>query len=341
MAPHPPAKWERGGRGGAGEDPRIWLMSTPLPLIVSAGEALTDLVTAGGDLWRAHPGGAGWNVARACARLGVPSAFAGAVGQDNFGDDLRRASGEAGLDGRFMQGVDAPTLLAVVYSTDPPQYRFLGEGSADLHFDPARLPEGWLGAAQWLHLGGISLARPPLSTTLLGVMHAARAAGVRISFDPNARTPHRDPAYRPVFEEVLGAADLLKFSDEDLAFFFPGQSEHSAVAAIRALNPRAPLVLTRGAQGASLYSPGPGSDLRNPDSRERRDFPTVPVPLADTVGAGDALCAGLIVSAVRRPGGDRAKQDWAEHLALGLRAAAAACARPGAYAPTWDDVAEL
>ena len=118
---------------------------TPLPLIVSAGEALTDLVTAGGRTWQAHPGGAGWNVARACARLGMPSAFAGAVGQDNFGDDLRRESLEAGLDPRFMQAVPAPTLMAVVYSTQPPQYRFLGENSADLHFDPTLLPGGWLG----------------------------------------------------------------------------------------------------------------------------------------------------------------------------------------------------
>ena len=63
---------------------------TALPLIVSAGEALTDLVTAGGEHWTAHSGGAGWNVARACAQLGVPSAFAGAVGQD---DELDAVAG--------------------------------------------------------------------------------------------------------------------------------------------------------------------------------------------------------------------------------------------------------
>ena len=97
-------------------------MTSPLPLIVSAGEALTDLVTAGGNTWEAHPGGAGWNVARACARLGVPSAFAGAVGQDNFGDDLLAGSLEAGLDPRFLQRAIAPTLLAVVYSKSPPAY---------------------------------------------------------------------------------------------------------------------------------------------------------------------------------------------------------------------------
>ena len=298
---------------------------TSLPLIVSAGEALTDLVTAGGAAWVAHPGGAGWNVARACARLGVPSAFAGAVGQDNFGDDLQRESLEAGLDPRFLQRAPAPTLMAVVYSTRPPQYRFLGENSADLHFDPARLPDGWLGAVRWLHVGGISLARWPLADTLLGVIGAARAAGVRISFDPNARIAHRHPEYPAVFAAVTKRADLLKFSDEDLAFFFPGASEAQALQELRGLNPRCPIVVTRGAAGASLYH-----------SAGRVDLPTVPVEVADTVGAGDSLCAGLLVSATERP-----DALWTEHLRFGLGAAAVTCAHAGAYAPTREEVAAL
>ncbi|GBF05042.1 fructokinase [Deinococcus aerius] len=300
-------------------------MTVQMPLIVSAGEALTDLVTAGGNVWHAHPGGAAWNVARACARLGVPSAFAGAVGQDNFGEDLRRAGGEAGLDPRFLQQVPAPTLMAVVYQLDPPAYRFLGENSADLHFDPARLPQGWEGAARWLHVGGISLARWPLADTLLGMIGTARGAGVKVSFDPNARITHRHPDYPAVFERVIRQADLLKFSDEDLSFFFPGLSEEDALRRVRGLNARCPIVVTRGAQGATLYQPA-----------GRADLPTVPVAVADTVGAGDALCAGLLVSATERP-----DARWTEHLQLGLRAAAAACARPGAYAPTRADLEAL
>lgn len=300
-------------------------MSLPqndLPLIVSAGEALTDLVTAGGNAWHAHPGGAGWNVARACASLGVPSAFAGAVGGDNFGDDLQRASQDAGLDLRFLQRVPAPTLLAVVYSANPPAYRFLGENSADLHFDPTLLPDGWLRAARWLHVGGISLSRWPLADTLLGLIESARAAGVRISFDPNARITHRHPDYPAVFEAVARRADLMKFSDEDLAFFFPGQSEADVMRRLRGLNAKAPIVITRGAQGASLYH-----------SAGRADLPAAPVQVVDTVGAGDALCAGLLVSATEHP-----DALWTEHLRVGLRAAAAACAHAGAYAPTRADL---
>lgn len=300
-------------------------LPSELPLIVSAGEALTDLVRVDADLWRAHPGGAGWNVARACAALGTPSAFAGAVGQDNFGDDLWAASQTAGLDLRFLQRHPEPTLLAVVYQLQPPAYRFLGENSADLKFDPAQLPQGWLAAARWLHVGGISLSRPPLAGTLLGVIEQAAAAGVRVSFDPNARITHRDPRYRPVFERVIRLASLLKFSDEDLAFFFPDADEADALRALRGLNARAPIVVTRGAAGASLYH-----------SAGRVDLPAARVRVVDTVGAGDALCAGLLVSAAQTP-----DALWTEHLRHGLRAAAAACMRPGAYAPTPEDVAAV
>ena len=297
----------------------------PLPLIVSAGEALTDLVTAGGNRWTAHPGGAGWNVARACARLGVPSAFAGAVGQDNFGDDLARASQEAGLDTRFLQRSPQPTLMAVVYSASPPAYRFLGENSADLKFDPAQLPDGWLNAAKWLHVGGISLARWPLADTLLELIKAAKAAGVKISFDPNARIVHSHPEYPAVLEAVARQADLLKFSDEDLHFFFPSGNEDDALRRLRGMSPHVPIVITRGADGASLYH-----------AAGRADLPTVPVKVADTVGAGDALCAGLLTSATEHP-----EQRWTDHLQLGLRAAAVACSHAGAYAPTRKDLAAL
>lgn len=293
-----------------------------LPLIVSAGEALTDLVTAGGAAWTAHPGGAGWNVARACAALGVSSAFAGAVGHDNFGDDLWRASAEAGLDLRFLQRVEAPTLMAVVYSASPPAYRFLGENSADLHFDPAKLPEGWLQSVKWLHVGGISLSRWPLADTLLALVKQARAAGVKISFDPNARITHSHPDYPAVMQRVARQSDLLKFSDEDLGFFFPNTSEAGALQTLRGWNPRAPIVITRGSEGATLYH-----------AAGRADLPAFPVQVADTVGAGDALCAGLLVSATERP-----DALWTEHLALGLKAAAAACSHAGAYAPTRADL---
>ena len=294
-------------------------------MIVSAGEALTDLVTAGGHHWHAHAGGAGWNVARACARLGVPTAFAGAVGDDNFGHEIWHESEIAGLDLRFLQRVPQPTLMAVVYQLHPPAYRFLGENSADLHFRADHLPPGWMQVARWLHVGGISLARAPLALTLLSLIREAKAAGVKVSFDPNARIVHHHPDYPEVFQAVVRQADLLKLSDEDLNFFFPEQAEEEALQRLRAWNPQCPIVISRGAQGATLY-----------ESSGKENLPAVQVVVADTVGAGDALCAGLLTSATQRP-----EALWTQHLQVGLRAAAAACARHGAYAPTPADLEAL
>ena len=296
-----------------------------LPVVVSAGEALTDLVRSGERAWTSHVGGAGWNVARACAALGLPSAFAGAVGRDVFGEEIARETGAAGLDVRFLQRADTPTLLAVVYQTDPPAYFFLGENSADLHFAPHLLPEGWLERLGWLHLGGISLTRLPLSGVLLDLAERAKRAGARISFDPNARATHRVPEYLPVMRRVLCLSDLIKVSDEDLSFLFPERCELDTLAWLREQNASAPIVVTRGAAGASLFLGG-----------GRQDFAAVPVEVMDTVGAGDAFVAGLLYGAVRE-----ARANWADHVQFALRVAGAACRRAGAHAPTLEEVRRL
>src|SRR5476651_225344 len=88
--------------------------NSTFPQFVSAGDILTDLIRTGPSDWLSRPGGAGWNVARAVARLGLPTACVGSLGTDNFSDELWDASVAAGLDMRFMQRVERPPLLAIV-----------------------------------------------------------------------------------------------------------------------------------------------------------------------------------------------------------------------------------
>ena len=59
-------------------------------MIVVCGEASIDLVPAGGDLWRALPGGSPSNTAVALARLGTPTAMLARLSGDAFGAQLRR-----------------------------------------------------------------------------------------------------------------------------------------------------------------------------------------------------------------------------------------------------------
>ncbi|MDR5749303.1 MULTISPECIES: carbohydrate kinase [unclassified Caballeronia] len=293
------------------------------PKFVSAGDILTDMIRTDAASWLSRPGGAGWNVARAVARLGLPTACAGSLGTDNFSDDLWDASEAAGLDMRFMQRVERPPLLAIVHKTQPPTYYFMGENGADLAFDPAKLPQGWMDQVQWAHFGCISLVRQPLGATLAALAAQLRSHGVKISFDPNYRNL-METGYEPVLRNMASLADLIKVSDEDLHMLFRGIPETDALAQIRAMNPQASVLVTRGSSEAALYV---GDDVY------RAKPPQVEV--ADTVGAGDASIGGLLYSLMTREGG------WPEHLRFALAAGAAACRFSGAHSPSLDEVEDL
>ncbi|MGH8853640.1 MAG: PfkB family carbohydrate kinase, partial [Telluria sp.] len=84
------------------------------PLMLCAGEALTDMIHQGDEQWVSRVGGSTWNVARALAVLGERTAFAGAISRDRFGDALWAASEAVGLDLRLLQRVTRSPLLAVV-----------------------------------------------------------------------------------------------------------------------------------------------------------------------------------------------------------------------------------
>ena len=305
------------------DSPTVSRPAAAFPQFISAGDILTDLVRGDGPHWTSHAGGAGWNVARAMARLGVPTAFAGAIGTDCFSDELWRASEAAGLDLRFLQRVQRPPLLAIVHETHPPAYFFIGEGSADLAFDPESLPEGWMGAARWAHFGGISLARAPLSATLSTLAADLRAHGVRISFDPNYRNLMAH-GYRPMLETMAALADVIKVSDEDLRCLF-GTDEDAALETLQAMNPKATVMVTRGAGAATLIPPGETIAAMPPR-----------VEVVDTVGAGDASIGGFLFSLMRWP-----ERGWRDHLTFALAAGAAACRHAGAHSPTLDEVVAL
>jgi fructokinase len=301
-------------------------MSAAFPVFVAAGEALTDMIVAdtGATQWKSIVGGSTWNVARAMARLGTPTGFAGAISRDVFGDQLWQASEQAGLDLRLLQRFDKSPLLAIVHRLDPPTYFFVGDDSADLHFDAAQLPDGWAGACRWAHFGGISLAREPLAGKLVALAETLKAQGVRISYDPNFRAI-MDERYDATLRRMTALADVVKVSEEDLVGLLRTDDADAAFATLRGWNPDAAYLYTKGAQGASLHV---GTQSW-----------TVPAPRivpVDTVGAGDASMAALAWSMLYRP-----EQDGAGHARFAVAAGAAACLAAGATPPSLEAIDAL
>lgn len=301
-------------------------MNAPtFPIFVAAGEALTDMIAEPGQQqWRSQVGGSTWNVARVMARLGVPSAFAGAVSCDVFGDQLWDASAAAGLDVRFVQRAARSPLLAIVYRTDPPSYFFVGDDSADLHFDAARLPEGWRAHCKWVHFGGISLARQPLADKLVALAEQLKQDGVRISYDPNYRVL-MDERYDATLRRMTELADVVKVSEEDLEGLFRTKDIATAFDTLRSWNPAATYLYTKGGAGASLHIGDAAWSLPAPQ-----------IDVVDTVGAGDASIAALAWSMMHRE-----TQEPLQHLRFCVAAGAAACLAQGASPPSLSAIETL
>ena len=293
-----------------------------LPRAVVFGEALTDVVQGPPGHWKGYPGGAPWNVARALSHLGVSSAFAGSISTDSLGDEIARQSEAAGLDGRFIQRVDRDPLVAIVPSSCPPRYFFAGD--ADQFFDPGLMPDGWIDHAQVCHFSCISLTRQPLGDRLVKIAQQAKDVGKRISYDPNWRNLMDSHYRQQTFPTMAALADMIKLSDEDLRHIYPGLSEHQALDELRALNPVAEILFTRGEHGMVLYTP---------DSRHEQ--PAIAVDVVDTVGAGDACMAGWLASELL------GMTDLADRLRFSSACASLSCRHAGAHAPTLADVKGL
>ena len=105
-----------------------------------------------------------------------------------------------------------------------------------------------------------------------------------ISYDINARPSitGTGPEVVAAVERVVALADIVKASDEDLEALYPDRSITESAEALRALGPVA-VVVTRGGEGALWVSEG-----------SRGEIASVPVVVADTIGAGDTFGAAFI-----------------------------------------------
>ncbi|MAC77196.1 MAG: carbohydrate kinase [Rhodobacteraceae bacterium] len=305
-------------------------------MILCCGEALIDLIPQG-DTRVPHVGGAVLNTAVALGRLGEDVAMLTGLSSDDYGR-LIEDHGAASHVG-FGPSVrsDRPTTLAVGTLVDgQATYDFRDEGSALRDIRPADMappPPG----TQAIVFGGISLINPPVADSLAD--YCRRHAGeALIMVDVNIRPGFiTDPlTYRARLAAMIAVADILKVSDEDLAWLLPDAGSHAdAFAALLQMGPKM-IVTTLGADGAEAIMAS-GLHVR---------VPSPAAQVADTVGAGDTFNAGLL-SGLRRAGRlDKAafpavsETELSEALSLGTRAAAGTVARAGPN-PPWAQELEL
>ena len=297
-------------------------------MILVGGEALFDLVLQDGveDL-HGHPGGGPFNAARTIGRLEQPVAFLGRLSTDRFGERLQAMLAEDGVDLRCVVSTDDPTTLALaeVDHEGVARYRFYERGTAAPGLTPETALEVLPDGVRYLHVGTLGLTLEPIATALEAVVE--RLAGdAMIVVDPNCRpwVVSDHDAYRERVRRVLAHGDVLKVSEEDLAYLEP---DLPPVEGVRALIGHGPTVglLTRGPNGALVIT--------------RTAEVAVPAPRAkvvDTIGAGDAFGGGFLAWWSERGLGTEAlaKIDTVvEATRFACLVAARTCSRPGASPP--------
>jgi fructokinase len=299
-----------------------------------AGEVITDLVPAGGEgVFRAAPGGSPGNVAVGLARLGVHARMLARLSEDVLGARLRAHLEGNDVDLAYAVSAPEPSSLAIVVlqPDGSAAYDFRVDGTSDWQWTDDEVAHAVDGAAA-LHVGSLALTTPP-GGAVLRRLAARSAATATVSFDPNVRHLLMGPREEvlAVVHEMLGVADVVKASDEDVAWLEPGRSPEEVAADWQSHGP-ALVVVTRGGDGAVAAGAGAGAVAR----------PGMRVDVADTVGAGDSFMAALLAGLARRDllGAHRRaalRAMPADDVALlvdqAIEVSAITCSRPGADPP--------
>ena len=300
-----------------------------MPAVLSViGEALIDFIDAGDhSTFAAHPSGSPLNVAVGLARLGHDTEFMARLGQDTFGRMLRAQAERNGVGLSSSVTASEPSSLAIATldQDGKARYDFYLTGTADWQWTDAelRVPP----ATRILHAGSLASWLPPGADRIVGLLRRVRD-DMLVSYDPNVRpgllgTPEQ--ARGPI-ERAVAAAHLVKASEDDVGWLYPGDPEDAIAARWLALGATT-VVITRGERGACAYRAGAAPIVR----------PAREIRLVDTIGAGDAFTSGLLGALSRagvRDATELAAADLDAALDEAILVAALTCERAGADPPT-------
>ena len=266
------------------------------PRVLCLGEILYDVLAdqlgrsvSEVDSWTSYPGGAPANVACALVKLGTPSAFIGAVGEDEPGKSLVKLLEEVGVDTDGVQlNSEAPTRQVLVTRKENGDRIFSGFKDydtaefADTRLKAAELPEKLFVNADFLVIGTLELAYPETGAAVYRALELASQHNVKILLDVNWRDVFwKNPDAAPdKIRELIKKVDFLKLAKEEAELLF---NTYDAGAITYRLNSVEGVLVTDGDKGCA-YCLGENEDK----------FSAFSVPVVDTTGAGDSFVAGFV-----------------------------------------------
>jgi 2-dehydro-3-deoxygluconokinase len=258
-------------------------MSTS-PDIVSLGEPLIEFnrpKEGDGRTWLQGFGGDSQNVAIAAARQGASAGYLTSVGQDWMGDAFLELWRSEGVDAsRVSRHPTAPTGVSfVTHSAAGHKFDYLRKNSAASLMEPATLAADYIAGAKFFHLSAIGQAiSDSARQTCHAAVDAARAAGVKVSYDTNLRLRLWDlDTARKTIHATIACCDVA----------LPSLDDSQQLTGLTAPEDIANFYLGLGAPLVALKMGADGALIASADSRIR--IPPHRVQAIDATGAGDTF----------------------------------------------------
>lgn len=254
------------------------------PSIVSLGEPLIEFnrpKEGDGRTWLQGFGGDSQNVAIAASRQGATAGYLTSLGQDWMGDAFLDLWKSEGLDAsRVSRHPTAPTGVSfVTHGPAGHKFDYLRKNSAASLMTPETLAKDYVVGAKFFHLSAIGQAISETArATCDAAIAAARAAGVKVSYDTNLRLRlwDLDTARRKI-DETIAQCDIA----------LPSLDDSQQLTGLIAPDAIADYYLKLGAPLVALKMGAEGSMIATSTARYR--LPAHRVQAVDATGAGDTF----------------------------------------------------
>lgn len=268
--------------------------------VVCVGEALVDFVAPDKNVplveaqsFRPCAGGAPANVAAGIARLGGASKIVSCVGQDCWGEFLRKELESESVDASDLQVCSAAsTTLAFVSLFDDGErdFSFIRSPGADTKLDSSQFTFSSFESCRILHFGTMSLTAEPSAQATRDAVKAAREAGATISLDVNYRADLWTSSEEAIgcVNGLLPSVDILKLSEEEAVLVTGSRDLEGAAEELLGRGPRVVLI-SLGAQGCLCST-----------AESFFKVPAFSAECVDATGAGDSFMAGFLQRFLKR-----------------------------------------
>jgi fructokinase len=239
-----------------------------------------------------HIGGAPFNFAFHLKKLGWPVRFITRIGDDAYGQKIRRLLEESGFNPEDVQVDPSHATGRVNVSLDSegvPRFDICEDVAYD-HIDLSSLETDSRTALEMIYFGSL-VQRTHSGFQRVRQFLTQKCADAACFCDINLRAPH---ILAEAVESSLRHADILKLNDEELTAIsrlFKGPSREEAIVQwLMDAYHISTIALTRGAKGSTLMT----------QERSIASAPAAAVDIKDTVGAGDAYAAIIAAGILKR-----------------------------------------